>query len=128
MPYELAFSKVLAPPEHHDYINECCFGGDVVSDQLLPGVSKRYRRIQHNQEDWGWFIWITEPKVALAVDIFCDDPARGQFRIHLTSRKRRVLLPDEVRDLPELDELKDLVLSQLKGWIPGVCTVERIAG
>jgi hypothetical protein len=126
VPYEIAFSKVLVPPGNHDYINDCCFGGDVVSNWLLPEISKRYEQIQHDQEDWGWFIWIKSPNVSLAVDIFCDDPVSGEFRIHLTSRKRRLLLPDVVADTPELDELKHLVISEVEKWA-GACRTERIA-
>jgi len=127
VPYEIAFSKVLTPPQDADYINDCCFGGDIVSDRLLPEISKRYKPLQHNQEDWGWFIWIESPAESLAVDIFCDDPAEGQFRIHLTSRKRRWILPDVVVDTPELDQLKSIVTSEIEKWA-GPCRVERIVG
>jgi len=98
MPYEIAFTKRvdIAPPE--EYFNTCCHGGDIVADQLLPSVQQRYSSIQHNQEDWGWFIWFKRGEVGLAIDIFCDDSAIGAFRIHLSSRKPWFLFLDSVVD------------------------------
>jgi hypothetical protein len=125
MPYEVTVSKILQPPADHEYINDCCFGGDVISDLLLPELSRRYERIQHGQEDWGWFIWIKAPSISLAVDIFCDDPEKGEFRIHLTSARRRLLLPDVVIDTPELEKLKEFVTTTLNGWA-GSCRTEHI--
>lgn len=126
MPYELSFSKPVAVSDESQYINECCYGGDVISDVLLPAVRGRFEDIQANQEDWGWFIWFRRGPIRLAIDIVCDDPKAGAFRIHLTSRTRRWLMFDSVADLPELEEVKGLVESRIEEWTGSRCRVTRL--
>jgi len=36
MPYAMKFTKQVEPSEADEYINDCCIGGDVVLDRLLP--------------------------------------------------------------------------------------------
>ena len=93
---------------------------------LLPSIRDRYDDIQENQEDWGWFIWFAKGGIRLAVDIFCDDPETGAFRIHLTSRARRFLLPERVVDTPELEELRGLIVAELDRWGAAPVSVERL--
>ena len=116
MPYELSFTKAVGVQDREQYINECCIGGDVVRDVLLPLVSSRYEDVQTEQEDWGWFIWFRKGPVRLAIDIFTDDPEIGAFRIHLTSRVKRFLAFERVVDSPELDALRDAVVEVLSAW------------
>ena len=124
MPYELTFSKVVTAPDNVDYINECCYGSDVIGEELLPYLEKRFGEIQFEQEDWGWFLWFSEGKVGLAVDIFCDDPESGEYRIMLTSRQKRLLLPDPIVDTKGLEELKAIVVPLLEKWSGVPCLVE----
>ena len=126
MPYELSFVKRVPVMDRERYINECCVGGDAVVDQLLPSIQARYTDVRTNQEDWGWFIWFREDGVRLAIDVFTDDPDAGAFRIHLTSRRRRLLVMDTVVDTPELEVLRDLVVSELTSWGSGVVGVARL--
>jgi hypothetical protein len=116
VPYEVSFIKQVPVVDREQYINECCVGGDVVVDQLLPSVRASYAGIQTNQEDWGWFIWFNKGNVRLAIDVFTDDPEKGQFRIHLTSRTKRLFLVETVVDTSELEEFRTLVESELKAW------------
>lgn len=53
MPYILTFVKPITIAHSEQYINDCCIGGDIVLDQLLPGLRARYGELQSNQEDWG---------------------------------------------------------------------------
>src|SRR5687768_16140774 len=115
MPYEVAFSKPIGISDREQYINDCCVGGDIVVDRLLPAIRQRYTGIQTNQEDWGWFIWFRKSGVRLAVDVFTDDPDTGAFRIRLTSTIKKLLF-EKVADTPELDELRALVESELRKW------------
>ena len=57
MPYEISFRKFIEVPDPEIYFNECCWGGDVVQQQLLPLVTAEYTDVMAEQEDWGWFIW-----------------------------------------------------------------------
>ena len=116
MPYEVAFTRPVTTADRGEYFNECCVGGDRVVDALLPAVQSRYTDIQTNQEDWGWFIWFRLGDVRLAIDVCTDDPDKGEFRIRLTSRVKRMLLFDRVVDVPELEELRRLVESELRNW------------
>ena len=124
MPYEIAFTKSVTILNREQYINECCVGGDVVASALLPAITARYTDIQHEQEDWGWFIWFRKADVKLAVDIFTDDADAGQFRIMLTSRKKKLLF-DYAADTPELDVLRFLIVSELEKWLPNGITVSH---
>ena len=125
MPYELSFAKVVSPPDQDGYINDCCYGGDVIGGVLLPHIKQRYGEVQFDQEDWGWFLWFSEGRVGLAVDIFCDDPREGKYRAMLSSREKRVLLPDRTIDTKELEELKGIVVPALEEWSGGACIVEK---
>ena len=116
MPYEVAFVKPVAIVDRQQYINDCCVAGDIVVDALLPAIRQRYAGIQNNQEDWGWFIWFRKGGVKLALDVFTDDGDAGAFRIRLTSRKTFLVMFDNEIDTPELDELRDLVVAELKKW------------
>jgi hypothetical protein len=79
MPYELSFRKRVPITNREDYINECCVGGDVVVNHLLPSVRARYTDVETNQEDWGWFIWFRKGAVRLAIDVPLISPAaRGK--------------------------------------------------
>lgn len=126
MPYELSFKKRLPAVDRGQYINECCVGGDVVVDQLLPAVRSRYADIETNQEDWGWFIWFRDGDVRLAIDVFTDDPDEAAFRVHLVSRMKRLIVRDKVVDTPELEQLKTLVVSTLQPWVDGPIDIVRL--
>lgn len=126
MPYEVSFTKRVAAGDREQYINDCCIGGDVVVDRLLPSVRARYADVQTNQEDWGWFIWFRKGNIRLAIDVFTDDPEEGVFRVHLTSRTRRLLVLDTVIDTPELEELRTLVEAELAGWIGNAPRIIRL--
>jgi hypothetical protein len=115
MPYEIAFTRLVPIADRDQYINECCVGGDVVVDALLPTVVRHYEDIQTNQEDWGWFIWFRKGKVKLAIDVHTDDGDAGEFRIRLTSQTSRWIGYKE-SDTPELEELRELVERELEKW------------
>jgi hypothetical protein len=116
MPYGVTFKKRVPIANRAEYFNECCVGGDAVVDQLLPAIRARYTRTKSNQEDWGWFIWFRKGNVGLAIDVFTDDPDGGEFRIHLTSTKKRLFWGGSKVDMPELEELRELVLTELRDW------------
>jgi hypothetical protein len=127
MPYELTFNKRVDVSITKDYINDCCYGGDVVADQLLPALKGRCQGCQGaDQEDWGWFIWFRDGEAFLAVDIYCDDLAAGVFKVHLTSRKNRWLRPSNIADSPALEELKEIVVVRLTEWVGTAPSVELL--
>jgi hypothetical protein len=126
VPYELSFTKRVTITDREQYINDCCIGGDVVLTELLPALRARYGDVEPNQEDWGWFIWFRKGDVGVAIDVFTDDPEQGEFRIHLTSRVKRLLFLDTVVDTPELRELHDVVVAELSKWVGGPVTSEAI--
>ncbi len=128
MPYQIVFTKKLEVADESQYINDCCWGGDLVTARLLPKISERYERVQSDQEDWGWFIWFRKGNVSLAIDVFCDDSAKGAFRAHLTARRKRLLMIDQIADGPELEDLKQLVVAELETWTGSACTVTRLDG
>lgn len=119
MPYELSFTKLISVKDPEIYWNQCCWGGDRVSDHLLPLIRSRYENIDNDQEDWGWFIWFRGGGVKLAVDIFCDDPKTGRYRIFLTSQVKRSFFGYHIADSDELLELKNGVIKELEGWVEG---------
>jgi hypothetical protein len=105
MPYIVSFVKPIVVVEREQYINDCCIGGDLVLEQLLPALRERYTDLWSNQEDWGWFAWFEQSGVKLAVDVHTNDETTGEFQVHLTSRKPRLLLGAKIQDTPELEAL-----------------------
>jgi len=125
VPYEISFVKSLTVSDPDIYINECCWGGDLVRDRLLPLIQASFDDIQTEQEDWGWFIWFRHGGVRLAIDIYCDDPKTGRFRIMLTGQKKRLLVLDSIADGPELEELREMIQAHVVAWA-GPCKVEKV--
>jgi hypothetical protein len=127
MPYIVGFVKAVQVADPEQYINDCCIGGDIVFDELLPALRERYGSyLQSNQEDWGWFAWFEQSGIKLAVDVHTNDHKAREFRLHLTSRRPRLLLGAKVQDTPELEQLRELVVSQLQSWPVERLTVERV--
>jgi hypothetical protein len=114
--YEISFTKPLVVADSDIYINDCCWGGDVVRDQLLPLVSSSYEKLQTGQEDWGWFLWFRRGPVRLAIDICCDNSTTGEFRVRLSSQVKRGLFGRWEVATPQLEEIRRLVTSQLEAW------------
>lgn len=125
MPFVISFIKQVEVADRQRYINDCCIGGDLVLDQLLPSLRERYGDLQSNQEDWGWFAWFEESGVKLAVDVFAGSVDVGQFQIHLTSRTPR-FFGSKIEDTPELAALRSLVVSQLQQWSVADLEVEQV--
>ena len=124
VPYEVSFTAPFAVADPTHYINDCCWGGDVIRDRLMPLVAKGYQSVQTDQEDWGWFIWFRDGAIRLAIDIHCDDISAGAFRVRLTSRRKK-LIGSEVLDTPELDRLRDTLLSATAAWT-GPVRIEKV--
>jgi len=116
MSYFLSFTKHVAVPESSSYFNDCCRGGDVVRDYLLPQVEAAgLGKIETGQEDWGWYIWFFQGQVRIEINIYCDDIEQGEFRILVASKKRKGLFM-RYADSPELERVKDLVFRALSEW------------
>ena len=126
MPYELSFTARVPAKPREQYINDCCVGGDAVIDRLLPVIRERYTGIDAGEEDWGWFIWFQAGRVKLAVDVFTDDPEAGEFRVHLTSRRKRRFFGQAIADTPELEDLRELVVRVLERGFGTPVHVERV--
>jgi hypothetical protein len=127
MPYSIRFRKPLTSAGSEPYINDCCIGGDLVLDQLLPTLRDAYDpSLEATQEDWGWFVWFEHDGVKLAVDVFTHDHLAGEFEIHITSRRRRFLRSAQVVDVPGLDALRGRVVAALQRWPVDALTVEHL--
>jgi hypothetical protein len=127
MPYIVSFTKPVSITDRERYINDCCIGGDIVLDRMLPALRERYGAdLQMNQEDWGWFAWFQQSGVKLAIDVHTKDHERGEFQLHLTSRRPRFLLGAKIQDTPELEQLRELVVSLLRAWAVERLEVERV--
>lgn len=125
MPYEISFT---APEEVQGcvrYFDECCWGGDLVRDYLMPSILPRYEEVSTEQEDWGWYIWFRTGQVHLSIDIACEDIERRRFRIHLASKIRKRFFRVSTVDTEELEPLRDLVVSLIQDWGEDVM-VERV--
>ena len=124
VPYEINFAAPIEVSDSTHYINDCCWGGDVVRDRLLPLLSEKYQTIRTDQEDWGWFLWFRDGAIRLAVDIHCDHIVGSAFRIRLTSRRKK-LIGSEIVYTPELDRLRDVLLPAMAAWT-GSLRIERV--
>jgi hypothetical protein len=127
MPYEIVFQKMLPVADEGLYISDCCFGGDVVCDTLLPALERRYDAPLANQEEWGWRLRMETGGVDLAVDVFCEDAFIGDYKLQLTSRVSGNKGTGPLVDLPQLDALRDTVVAVLTAWLgtaPGVVRLD----
>jgi hypothetical protein len=120
MPYEITLNKKLTISDRDQYFNDCCVGGDQIQDLLLPSIRAQYTHVMANQEDWGWFIWFRSGALRLALDIHTEDSDAVAFKIHLYSQKSKFLIFTITTDTPELERLKDSVLTILTGWAENV--------
>ena len=125
MPFVIRFRKPVDVSDE-PYLNNCCIGGDVVLEQLLPSLREQYGALEPTQEDWGWFVWLEHDRVHLAVDVLTQNPITSEFEIRLTSRKPSFFRSARVIDTPELDALRSRVLAQLEAWPVVALTVERL--
>jgi hypothetical protein len=126
MPIVIRFRKPVDVAGDEPYLNDCCIGGDVVLERLLPSLRERYGELEPTQEDWGWFVWLEHDRVRLAVDVLTQNPITSEFEIRLTSRKASFLRPARVVDTPELEALRARVVAQLESWPVKSLTVERL--
>jgi len=99
---------------------------DIVLDVLLPELREIYDDLIANQEDWGWFAWFRGRDVRLGVDVFCDNPEIGSYRIHLTSRVSKWIFRERTEDTAELESLRDRVTGSLARWLGSVPRITRI--
>jgi hypothetical protein len=127
MPYEISFRKPVEVSDPEIYINECCWGGDVVQQQLLPIVESGYTDIMAEQEDWGWFIWFKKGDLNLAIDIHTDS-REGEFRIHVSAARVRFfgLSRRPADDTPEVEALVEKVVARLRAWGAEAVMVEHM--
>ena len=123
MAYEISFTKSLKFGDTDQYINECCYGGDIVSDVLLPTIRKNYSSIKAFQEDWGWLIVFKSKKISMEIDIHCDYPKTGSFKVLLFANQKR-FLKAAVEDKVELDKLRDYVVGVLEEWTGSSINIE----
>ena len=126
MPFVIRFRKPVNVSDEDPYLNNCCIGGDVVLEQLLPSLREQYGALEPTQEDWGWFVWLEHDRVHLAVDVLTQNPITSEFEIRLTSRKPSFFRSARVIDTPELDALRSRVVAQLEAWPVVALTVERL--
>ena len=115
MAYEIEFAVTLTVADPEIYINDCCWGGDVIRDRLLPVVKDGYSSVQTCQEDWGWFIWMDRGPQRTGVDIYCDDKDSGAFRIHIYGSRRKWFLLKFV-DGDDIEHVKELTINEINKW------------
>lgn len=127
MPYEISFRKPLTIDEESIYVNDCCWGGDIVQQQLLPLIEEEYTDIKAAQEDWGWFIWFKKGELNLEVNIMTDSK-EGEFRIHVVAARVRFFgLSRRVGDdTPEVHALAEVVANRLREWAAEDVRLEHI--
>ena len=115
MAYEITFTANITADNSDLYINDCCWGGDVIAEKLLPAVISGYGGMETGQEDWGWYIWMRHGPHRTHLDIFCDDLDSREFRIHLYGARRK-LLRLHFEDGSDVERLKDVLLKEIAKW------------
>jgi hypothetical protein len=116
MAYEIEFTAKVSVTDDEAYINDCCWGADVIRDRLLPVLSTNmYDSVRTGQEDWGWYIWMRRAKELTRVHIQCDNKEDGLFRIQVYSSIRKWLHWKDI-DLPEVERTNKTILVEIKKW------------
>jgi hypothetical protein len=125
MAYEIRFTKNFTPPDPSLYNNNSCWGGDLVTQQLLPDITPNFEDVESGQEDWGWFIWCWHDKVRLEINIICDAPQTGGFRIQLYANKKTLPFLTGPENPEELEKIRQLVCTRVEAWA-GSYTIEQM--
>jgi hypothetical protein len=126
MPYEVTFSKKLDVDDPEPYINECCYGGDVVAEVIANSLGATYGELDPVQEDWGWLIWITQNNLKLEINISCNDKDAGDFQIHLVTKAKHLFFSTRIADTHELEVLREAVVKALTTWLGKEPEVTRL--
>jgi hypothetical protein len=125
MAYEIEFRAKFTVADPEVYINDCCWGGDVIRNKLLPVVRAGFRDVQTSQEDWGWFIWMKRGTKRISIDIFCDDKEGGTFRIRIAGSQKGWINRKPLDD-SEVESIKNMVINEI-GKFGQIERVERIS-
>jgi hypothetical protein len=119
MPYEITFRKPVKVENESIYINECCWGGDIVRTALLPIVDGKCADVFTLQEDWGWFIWFKKSDLQMEINITTDSK-EGDFRIHVCAERASFFRRKIVEDTSDVHELAAQVTERLREWAGNV--------
>ena len=116
MAYEIEFTAKVSVTDDEAYINDCCWGADVIRDRLLPVLSTNmYDSVRTGQEDWGWYIWMRRAKELTRVHIQCDNKEDGLFRIHVYSSIKKWLHWTDI-NLWDVERTNKTILVEIKKW------------
>lgn len=115
MAYEIELTALLTVPDPEIYINDCCWGGDVIRDRLVAGIATGYDHMETLQEDWGWYIWMRRGEQWSGVDIYCDNKQSGEFRIHISGWQARWLGRKHIEG-NDLEHIKDVTVNEIGKW------------
>ncbi len=70
------------------YINDCCYGGDVVVGWLEKLVIPGFSSVDSGGEDWGWYKWYHQKGQRFEVNVCCHDKEVGDYEIQLYYMKK----------------------------------------
>jgi len=115
MAYEIEFTATLNVSDPKIYINDCCWGGDVIRDRLLPMVSSEYEHVETSQEDWGWFIWMRRGQQWSGVDIYSDEKDSGDFRIHISGWQQGWFGRKHIEG-DDLEHIREVTVNEIGNW------------
>jgi hypothetical protein len=117
MQYVAIFHHKFEITDAKQYINRCCYGGDILVSLIEPHLRENNFKIgKSGQEDWGWFIWFDKQKCGYSIDIGLEDEELWKYKIFViekTSFWKRLFSKSSESNL---DEICSLVDSALKSY------------
>ena len=115
MQYVAIFHHKFEITEAKQYINRCCYGGDILLSLIEPHLSENDFKIsKSDQEDWGWFIWCDKKKYRYSIDIGLEDEEHWKYKIFViekTSFWKRWFSKNSESSFDEVCRLVDYALK-----------------
>lgn len=105
----IRFAKLGLPSVLQPDSPESKRGVEHVLRQLLPALQAAYDTEVEELSRGIW--WGRTAQVQLRVTIFCEDPARHVFSVHVSSS-----VNDELSEVAELDALLNKMTCDLQAW------------
>jgi hypothetical protein len=115
MQYVAIFHHEVAIKDKNQYINPCCYGGDVIGNLLQPRLRDAGFTIDlFDQEDWGWFLWLKKGKSGYSIDIGLEEEAQWKFKLFVVGKQSFLTQLFKKDKQPHLKELCQIIDSTLR--------------
>lgn len=122
MDFQWTIRKIFADIPEREYINDCCFGGDEVLNQIKPEIASGMKidesKITIYQEDWGWALEFSKDDIYyfLGLNNVGETEGKTDFTVlfEATKKVKKFLFTKSVDATGELNEFIEIITNIAK--------------